>query len=77
MMTLLRGLHAIAAQRGDGLRPEFLTMTTPSPGWAEIQRMSAITAVGTFDGKPIDEGGASAQTAEVVAMPQRKRGESR
>jgi hypothetical protein len=41
MMTLLRALHSIAARRGDGLRPEFLQMTTQSPPWPEIEKMAA------------------------------------
>lgn len=39
MMTLLRGFHAIAAQRGDGLRPEFLTMTAASPPWTKPEEI--------------------------------------
>lgn len=31
MLTLLPGLHAIAAQRGDGLRPELLETRTSRP----------------------------------------------
>lgn len=31
MTTLLRGLHSIAAQRGDGLRPELLRVLSLEP----------------------------------------------
>jgi hypothetical protein len=30
-MTLFRGFHSIAAQRGDGLRPELLKLFTSEP----------------------------------------------
>jgi hypothetical protein len=55
MMTLLRGLHSIAAQRGDGLRPEFLRMSTPSPAWDGIERTSSGAVAEDIDGKPDDE----------------------
>lgn len=38
MMTLLRGLHAIATQRGDGLRPELLEAVLSAPGSADIDQ---------------------------------------
>jgi len=76
MMTLLRGLHSIAAQRGDGLRPELLEMTTPSPAWAEVERMSGAMIIEDTEGKtaPEMERRAQSQSAEVVVMPPRKRG---
>lgn len=67
-MTLLRGLHSIAAQRGDGLRPELLRMMTPSPAWSGVERMSEATE--GVDRKPADD--LRIQTAEVVAMPRKK-----
>ena len=33
MLPLLQALHRTAAQRGDGLRPEFLRMAGEAPGW--------------------------------------------
>lgn len=44
MMTLLRGLHAIAAQRGDGLRPELLNATMASNESEDIDQ--ALYALG-------------------------------
>ncbi|MGX5721662.1 hypothetical protein [Shinella zoogloeoides] len=38
MMTLLRGLHAIAAQRGDGLRPELFEAALSAPESADIDQ---------------------------------------
>lgn len=38
MMTSLRGLHAVAARRGDGLRAELLGMLPASPAWADIEK---------------------------------------
>lgn len=38
MMTLLRGLHAIAAQRGDGLRPELFEAALSASESANIDR---------------------------------------
>lgn len=43
MITLLRGLHSIAAQRGDGLRPEFLTMTSASTSPAKIEEIEGAS----------------------------------
>jgi hypothetical protein len=34
MLPLLQALHRTAAQRGDGLRPEFLRMAGEAPEWA-------------------------------------------
>mgnify|MGYP000036967835 CR=1 FL=1 len=77
MITLLRGLHSIAAQRGDGLRPEFLTMTTPSPAWAGVERMGVTTTAGDAGGTSADRLVAGEKMAEVAVMPQRKRNEAR
>ena len=74
MMTLLRGLHSIAAQRGDGLRPELLRMIKPSPAWSEVERIGRATIAEDTDGNPADEMERQVQSAEVVAMPLRKRG---
>lgn len=41
MMTLLRSLQAIAAQRGDGLHPELLEMIMPSAVWSKIEKMGS------------------------------------
>lgn len=55
MMTLLRGLHAIAAQRGDGLRPELLEMITPSPAWSNIEKMGNAAPAERDNPSPNDE----------------------
>ena len=49
MMTLLRGLHAIAAQRGDGMRPELLKAVLSSPECADIDQ---APRAGGHDAKP-------------------------
>lgn len=38
MITLLRGLHSIAAQRGDGLHPELLRRIAPTPELGRLIR---------------------------------------
>lgn len=43
MMPLLRCLHQIAAQRGDGLRPELTEMSAPSPAWTGVERMGTTS----------------------------------
>ena len=35
MIALLRALHAMAAQRGDGLREELQRTSTPSAAWSD------------------------------------------
>ena len=72
-MTLLRGLHSIAAQRGNGLRPELLRMITPSPAWSGNERMGSAACGQDTDGKPASEMEQPTRSAEVVAMPLRKR----
>jgi len=69
MMTLLRSLHAIAAQRGDGLRPEFLEMTTPSPAWSNIEAL--VCAPAKTDAKRKPE--RWHPDADVVTFPIQKR----
>jgi len=77
MMTLLRGLHSIAAQRGDGLRPELLRMITPPPAWPGDERMGNAACGQDTDGKPADVMEQPTRSAEVVPMPLRKRGNIR
>jgi hypothetical protein len=73
MMTLLLGLHAIAAQRGEGLRPEFLRMITGSSAWADVERMDGASSVeNTDDDNPVEEIGKNDRSAEVVAIPLQK-----
>lgn len=43
MMTMLSGLNAIAAQRGDGLRPELLKTITLPPIGVDIEMMMRAT----------------------------------
>jgi hypothetical protein len=74
MMTLLRGLHSIAAQHGDGLRPEFLRIITPSPACARVERLGSVAIVGDTRAKPVDEMERHTRSAEVVAAPLQKRG---
>lgn len=38
MMTLFGALHAIAAQRGDGLHPKLLKAITRSTAWPVVER---------------------------------------
>ncbi|KRD68196.1 hypothetical protein [Ensifer sp. Root278] len=77
MMTLLRGLHSIAAQRGDGLPPELLRMITPSPAWSEVERMGSAAIGQDTGGKPADEMEQPTRSAEVVPMLLRMRGNVR
>jgi hypothetical protein len=72
MMSLLRGLHSIAAQRGDGLRPELLEMLTPSAAWSTIEKKSDIPpANGACASR--DEGPEHrAPTVEIMRLPARK-----
>ncbi|MBV7521220.1 hypothetical protein [Ensifer sp. ENS12] len=77
MMTLLRGLHSIAAQRGDGLRPELLRMITPSPALSGDERMGSAAIGEDTGGKPADEMEQPTRSAEVVPMLLRKRGNIR
>jgi hypothetical protein len=72
MMTLLRNLHSIAAHRGDGLRPEFLDMATPSPAWAGVE--TAIH-VANQDKEPERAGAENApvRAAELVKFSRRDR----
>lgn len=73
MMTLLRGLHSIAAQRGDGLRPELLRMTTASPAWSGGEHMGRTAYDQHTDGRPADEMEHLTRSARVVPMPLRMR----
>jgi len=69
MLTLLRGFHAIAAQRGDGLRPELLGMTSPSQAWSSIETMENASPI---RGDDSDEKNASTErnsSTEVVILP--------
>lgn len=40
MIALFRSLHAIAARRGDGLRPELLEIVKTSPSWSPADRLA-------------------------------------
>ncbi|MEI3854353.1 MULTISPECIES: hypothetical protein [Ensifer] len=73
MMTMLRGLHSIAAQRGDGLRPELLRMIRPSQAWSGVEHMGSAACSQDTDSKPADEMDQPARSAKVLAMPSRKR----
>jgi hypothetical protein len=73
MITLLRGLHSIAAQRGDGLRPELLRILTPSSAWSGVERMGSATVGDDTDAKTADDMAKHARSADVVAMPLQKR----
>lgn len=46
MLMLLRALHAIAAQRGDGLRPELVQMISQSPPCTSIDRAAEVPKKG-------------------------------
>jgi hypothetical protein len=73
MMTLLRALHSIAARRGDGLRPEFLQMTTQSPPWPEIEKMAADGDPAETEESCASEVPENAPIAEILPLPVRKR----
>lgn len=72
MMTLLRSLHTIAAQRGDGLCPELLNMVAPSPAWAGLERMEH--GIGVAKGARLDGGAkGNGRSAEIVVLAAQKR----
>jgi hypothetical protein len=77
MMTLLRALHSIAALRGDGLRPEFLQMTTQSPPWPEIEKIAADGDPAEAEEPCVGEVPQSAPAAEILPLPVRKPGGQR
>ncbi len=54
MMPLLRCLHQIAAQRGDGLRPELTEMSAPSPAWASVERLGRASPLEGLGVKPVE-----------------------
>ncbi|CAN7298776.1 hypothetical protein LJR030_002682 [Rhizobium sp. LjRoot30] len=70
-MTLLQGLHSIAAQRGDGLLPELLAL---SPARFEIERMRNAVTSEDIGGAPAEMAKPDVQSAEIVAMPLCMRG---
>jgi hypothetical protein len=74
MMTLLRGLHPVAAQRGDGLRPELFRTSTPSPAWVGGERLGSVAIVEDTGAKSVDEMERHARSAEIVVEPLQKRG---
>ncbi|MFK0166128.1 hypothetical protein [Rhizobium sp. NPDC090279] len=69
MKTLLYGLHSIAAQRGDGLRPEFLELATLMPAWpvghAKPERVSSNDENGKLG---LEQGDDSAATGKRRAV---------
>jgi hypothetical protein len=72
MMTLLRGFHSIAAQRGDGLRPELLEMITRSPAWSGLAKLGEVTS---FEEGNEKEGGENSQRPiepQIIKLPTRK-----
>jgi hypothetical protein len=73
MMTLLRGLHAIAAQRCDGLRPELLDMITPSPAWSNIEKMASAFPAKGASASQGEESEKPVSSAEIVTLPIQKR----
>ncbi len=73
MMTLLQALHAVAAQRGDGLRPELLGTFTPIATRSAAGRMDGAASGENFGGNPADAKEERPRSAKVVAMPPRKR----
>jgi hypothetical protein len=68
MMTLLRGLHSIAAQRGDGLRPELLRVFTPSHAWTEVERVGSVAILDDTGAKAVNETERDGRSAEAVPM---------
>lgn len=50
MMTLLWGLHSIAAQRGDGLRSELLRIDVRGPKWPGAKKMHSAAIVEDIGG---------------------------
>jgi hypothetical protein len=54
MFTMMRGLHAIAAERGDGLRPELLQHLCAEPepappaGETKVAEMQEIESIIEF-----------------------------
>ena len=72
-MTLLRALHSIAALSGDGLRPEFLQMTTRSPSWSEIEKIAADGDPAEAEESCVGEVLQNAPAAEILPLPVRKR----
>lgn len=73
MMTLLSRLHAIAAQRGDGLRPELLEMITPSAARSGIEQMGSTTTLEHPDATASNDPAKHVPSAEVVTLPPQKR----
>jgi hypothetical protein len=72
MMSLLRGLHSIAAQRGDGLRRELLRMLTPSATWSDIEQTSDAGVDDEAAESTIGEEGVRSRPTNVVALSPRK-----
>ncbi len=68
MMTLLRGLHSIAAQRGDGLRPELLRRLVPSAPWSDIKRASDTGVDDKVSESPTGVEGALPHPTNVVVL---------
>lgn len=69
MMTLLRGFHAIAAQRGDGLRPELLEMMSRSRAWSNVEQMENARVADGATTTQTDTPAEGVTSAEIVALP--------
>lgn len=69
MMTLLRGFHAIAAQRGDGLRPELLEMMSPSRAWSNVEKMENARVADVATTMQTDTPAEGVTSAEIVVLP--------
>lgn len=72
-MMLLRNLHTIAEQRGDGLLPELLERITPSRALSAIERTDSPAIVEDADAASLDPA-QHVRSAEVGAMPPQRRG---
>jgi len=73
MKTLLHGFHAIAAQRGDGLRPEFLEMMSPSRMFPNIGEMENGAGARDHNFDRRDAAPECESCTEVVILPVRRR----
>lgn len=74
MMMLLRSLHSIASQRGDGLRPELLRMIAPSSPWTDVEKMFNELSTSETAEKPADDANRQPRSATIIVMPFNKRG---
>ncbi|PZP54081.1 MAG: hypothetical protein DI595_01185 [Agrobacterium fabrum] len=73
MMTLLHRLHTIAAQRGDGLRPELLRMISPSSTWSAIDDAARAASVSVESERSEQQQARDRLSAEIVVLPARPR----